>query len=322
MASVGNFAKTWARVLAPDHSELEAGSMRPYFVGIVLLAVGLPSMVAAQGDGVGAGSEVAPPDPTSPEEFPAPEVGTDAAAPGVPAPVPPSMTPAMADRSYNLPAGTTELRLNVPVAVAPDIDTLMLIGFGGGYGMSDRLELGGNVAFVAIPSNSIAPLFAGYARMQLAHTEAVSASLGTQLTFSPDLDGVVLSLGVSARYRFTRQLSLFTESGICGSCADFLGPVTGQVIIALASGSAAFAVLPVGVGFQATPDAYLYASLPLAAFNITDGEAALIVRDAVILSGGGWLTVRPKIDLGIQLTGDIKQLSDALLIGFSARFRI
>lgn len=232
---------------------------------------------------------------------------------------------AISDRPYTLNAGMLEIHGSMPIFGLQGGDNFVLLGGGVSYGVSNELEIGGDYAFQASPSTDAAGVFAGHLSYRLVHNQQMSAALGVAALYSHGADGVLLGGGLSLRYRLTPQLSIFTDSNVCGQCLHVAGPVMGQAFLAIPTGSGGGDSIfgftaPVGVGLQVSPQVYLFGSTVLAAFILSpQSEHAFIFSDFFVVSGGGWLTVSNKLELGAQITDDVEHAGDNYFVELMGR---
>jgi hypothetical protein len=220
---------------------------------------------------------------------------------------------AISDRPYTLNNGMVEIHGAMPIFGAGGSDNFVLVGAGASLGVSDQLEIGGDYAFELAPSADVAGVFAGHLSYRLVHNSQMSAALGVGALYSHGVDGVLLTGGLSLRYRLNPQLSIFTDSNICGQCLHAAGPVLGQGFAAIPGkgNSIVGFTLPVGLGYQVDPHLYLFGSTILAAVLLAPTtDSATIFSDAFIVTGGGWITLSNKFELGGQITDDVEHAGD------------
>ncbi len=287
---------------------------------IIAIAATLLSVSIARAD------EAAPPPPPPPP-------GPPAAAATAPVPAPSAYPEAMADRPYNLNGGMLELHAAMPIfAVGTNSSTEILLGVGASYGVSDLIEIGGDYALALSPKVDAAGFLAGHVKVRLVHNEQMSASIGAAAFYSDSLSNsgvILLAGGVSFRYRLNKQLSIFTDTNLCGNCINIAGPVMGQALVAVISGSGgsngetiAGFTIPAGVGFQATPQLYLSASTIFGAILLSpQSESYFLLRDAIPIVASAWYGATPTLDLGATLTDDVKNAGDNYFVEFGAKAR-
>lgn len=232
-------------------------------------------------------------------------------------------------RSFNLPTKDIEVNASLPVFGFSGGETATLLGLGFGVGVIPRLELGGNYAFLVSPDvGDSVGLLSGYGKYELIHDPAVSASLGFAVLYSPSAKSTVLAAGAAARYRIDRTFSIYTGTGgvpFCGTCLRFLGPVSGQVLLAFEDGSAEAVIsLPVGVGIQSSDAIYLFAETSLATFAIASGGSTSLWEfvDYFGVNVGGWFTASRMVELGLSFGDDLKHPGDVFVFEASGRVRI
>lgn len=246
-------------------------------------------------------------------------------------PAPPPSSDEFSLRPPTLDAGKVEIHGSLPIFNTGGTfgnETLVLGGGGIAFGVNNQLEIGADYAFEVSPNADAAGLFAGHALLRLAHDSKLSVALAGGLLYSHAAnDGVVFAGGLSLRYRLSRQVSVFSSSSgmpICGSCLQFLGPVTGQVLIARDQGQTAIvASLPIGIGIQATPELYLFAETVLATLILSPKTDAIVdFSDYIGVHVGGWISVGKQLDLGAGLGSELKNASDIYLVELRARIRL
>jgi hypothetical protein len=246
-------------------------------------------------------------------------------------PAPESMWPrAIADRPYNLNQGMVELHGAMPISGVGG-DTEVLAGVGASFGASDKIELGGDYAFQISPKTDAAGIFAAHVKIRLAHDEKMSAALGASILYSHSLysDGLVLGFGgVAFRYRINKQISIFSDTNVCGGCVNVAGPVAGQFIFANVSDSGggssqnivAFTI-PAGIGIQANSQLYLSAATVFGAILLSPTtDSYFLFKDTIPVVASAWMSVSPQVDLGISLTDDVKDASNDYFVELGAKF--
>jgi hypothetical protein len=232
---------------------------------------------------------------------------------------------AISDRPYTLNAGMLEIHGAMPIFGVQGGSNNVLLGGGVSYGVSNELEIGGDYAFQASPSTDAAGVFAGHLLYRITHNSKMSAALGLSALYSHDVNAMLFSGGLDLRLRLTPQLSIFTDTNACGQCLHVAGPVLGQGFLAVPTGSGGgdsifgFTV-PAGVGLQVSPEIYLFGSTVIAGFILSpQSEHAIIFSDFFVVSGGGWLTVSNKLELGAQITDDVEHAGDNYFVELMAR---
>ena len=259
------------------------------------------------------------------EPPPGPSGGTITQADGLSA-----WSTSVADNPFTLNSGMLEVHAALPVFLlgVPGVnamgmpitvtDTFVLAGGGVSYGISNDLEVGGDLAIALAPNAGLGAL-AGHVAYRIYNKGKISAAVGAALVFSDSAKDFFIAAGGSFRYRFTKQWSIYTTTGAlpsgCGECLHVAGPVTGQFLVQVpTSGGGSTQVqfgLPVGVGFQATNALYLYASLVLLDVGSTN---TVIGRDYFPLTIGGWYALSNKLRLGLNIFDDFEHAGNAFEI--------
>ena len=194
-----------------------------------------------------------------------------------------------------------------------------------GYGITDDIELA--FAHYAFPTSDVGKgaIAAGLGyklarRAMGGKLEAVArAEIGYDLAASVDLttgetSGAVspLGLGVHVQYKVTPKIALVTPGN--------------QLVIGLDPNFIELDI-PVGVGFQATPELYVQLDTTIAAINIKDSATAVIFADTTPLSLTATYNVMPALDVlaGIALNltpPDPIGVGDTFAILLGARYYV
>jgi hypothetical protein len=180
---------------------------------------------------------------------------------------------------------------------------------GGTYGVLDKLEVGGEYSnhFQGSDNAGILTAHAAYAVAKGEQWDLAAAA-----AFNIDLDsggGIDLEVGAWFRYHLTPMISLFTgnpalpHSAIANS-GFILPPGLYQAAFGLNNGNPVDITFPVGVGIQATPTVYAYASLTIADLELSpNSNQDLIFKDFTPVAVGLFYSM-DKLDIGAQLAVD------------------
>ncbi len=209
---------------------------------------------------------------------------------------------------------------------------------GGTYGVSDKLEVGGDYLLSVNPGTLKGPLmFRGaYAvtsgKLDLAIAGGLAldfyeqANTVTMMTLSTTYAS--LQLGAWVRYHVTPKVSVFTGQPALPSSpigisklALPLPPFQYQLALGLSGDTPRSIELPVGMSFQATPSIFALAALNLAHISLTDAPTGLIFRDFIPLVLGGFYSMK-KIDIGLVFSDDAKQGTDYLRFDAVLRYSL
>lgn len=265
---------------------------------------------ATGGEGAGSGSATAPA---------APEVGGGAAMGGDQL-ISTSLTPAKSGLGV---FGELEiLRVSIP-AIPPLTDsqsfTAEALAIGAGYGVNDKLEIGGSYALPlhddsgVFPNSGEGPLdiFGAYSLM------AGKLSVAASADFTIDVgntDNKGINAGVAVRYAVAPNIAVFSGNPLP------YGPAGQQLSISLADMGPITFNIPAGVAFQATPKAFLWADTEIADLSISNSSNAFIFSDFIPLEVAALFRATPEIDVGVNFRDDLKNAGDAYIFGVMARY--
>ncbi len=272
----------------------------------------------------------------------------DDATPGAAPPAAPVTAPAAApagelnDAPLVAPMGKLSVYGTLPILAVPSISidpttgaitqstsTDVGIAFGATYGIADKLEGGIEYAHTLSPSsgNGLINVHAAYAAL---HNDKLDVALAADFVADFDSGGpVILQVGAWARYHLAPKISLYTGNpGLAhttpqggSSAAGFFGfPSSYQLAFGLNNGNDVLLALPVGVGFQASPQLYAFASTTIADFEFNGGSNAFIFSDFIPIGVGAFYSVSDKLEVGAEFSDDLKNAGDFYSIAFMARY--
>jgi len=246
-------------------------------------------------------------------------------------------------RPLVLPTGKFEVHASLPIFATSFTDptTMMTstqtseaLALGATYGIADKAQVGLEYAFPlnpnGDPSNGFIGLHGAYAAMHSDKMDlAVSGEFLIGLGGNNDLG---LQLGGWLRYHVAPKISIFTGQppvpfALAGLGVAYLAaPTAYQFAIGLNNNQATTLSLPVGVGFQATPQIWAFAETQIAEFYLSNGPANssgfFIFSDFIPLGIGGWYSASDKMDLGVVFADDLKNAGDLYTITFAGRYYI
>ncbi len=217
--------------------------------------------------------------------------------------------------------------------------TTQSFALGGTYGVSDKLEVGGDYTIGLSPGTIKGPLtlHAAYrasagAKLDLAIGTALSVDYYT-ITDPATMQSTTrtlasFGLGAWARYRLNRKLSLFTglpalpDSTVTLSKTTIpLPPLPYHLAVGLNGGGAIAFDAPIGVGYQLTPKLYAFADVDLAHVRIRNTANRFLFKDFIPIQLGAFYAL-DKLDIGAQFSDDLKQGFDFLRFDIVARYSI
>jgi hypothetical protein len=252
---------------------------------------------------------------------------------------------AINDRSLTIAKGRLELHggLSVSAVTLPGImpgtetsTTSVGLPLGATYGVDDKLEVGGDYTPSLDPGSLQGPLTlrAAY-RVVRGQKLEVALAAGLAFDFVDTIDPVMmttatntyasLQLGAWARYRLTPKVSLFTglpalpASSASSSIASLALSPLYQLAIGLNNSGPIALDLPVGLGWQATPKVYAFASLDVAHLGLANTDSAFVFADFFPLALGGFYA-HDKVDVGVVFADDFQQGFDYLRLDLVVRY--
>jgi len=276
-----------------------------------------------------------PPDGSAP-----PAVTTTGAAPG-------AWSQQVIDQPMTLQAGKLAVYGNVDilhfsttVGTVTASSTAEGLDLGVGYGVSDKLTVGLAYAFSLHDFEIKGPLtlygaFSLYNKDKL----TVGASANLTLNFNGGADAMgntttteTLQAGLGVRYKVTNKIALYTGGSSPGNLSGALGivnetPRAGSVLgqhltIGLNSNAPIAFDIPIGVGLQVAPNAFVWANTSIAHIKFSNTSNAFLFADYIPLNVGFDYSVDQHLQVGAYLTlPDLENSKfDLLVFGIGARY--
>jgi hypothetical protein len=204
--------------------------------------------------------------------------------------------------------------------VTSDASTGEALRVGAGYGISDKLEVGGSYAFALHPFEikGTLTLFGAFALMHSAKLDlGASADLAINLAGSSTTEAI--HAGLAVRYKVAPKFAVFTGMPWAP------GPLGQHLTIGLNSGAAKSFALPVGFGMQATPELFAYVNTQLFSLLLSDpgtgGKRFNSIADATPLTLGAFYSVNKNIDAAVSFGfSDVQHAGDTYAITVGARY--
>jgi len=210
---------------------------------------------------------------------------------------------------------------------------------GGTYGIGEKAEVGFDYALGLSPGTLKGPftLHGAYRAVAKPKLEvAIAAALAfdfAEITNAATMttttqSSVALQLGAWARYRVSRKASVFT--GVPATPAQPVGlsklafalpPLPYQLALGINNAGTRALELPIGLGYQATPNVYAFGMLNLAHIRLQNTANAFLFADFIPLALGGFYT-RKTVDVGVLFSDDLKQGTDYLRLDLLLRYAI
>jgi hypothetical protein len=209
---------------------------------------------------------------------------------------------------------------------------------GGAYGVGDNTEIGLDYTLGVSPASAKGPVtFHGAYRaidgkldMAIAAALAIDPTPVVDFTTGQETANtfVSLQLGAWARYRLTRNVSLFSGLPALPASAVSLTkyalplpPQPYQLAIGLNNAGTIALDIPIGLGYQINPKLYALGALDLAHIRIANTENAFLFRDFIPVSLGAFY-VLDKLDLGATLSNDFDKGFDLVHFDTFVRYSI
>jgi hypothetical protein len=213
------------------------------------------------------------------------------------------------DRPLTLKAGMlapeADVGLSQTSVMAASTTTIGLT-VGANYGLSDKLQVGGAYAF-SLKDFEIKGMLTGSALYQLVDGQAKAAVGGS---FGFNLNGNhagPIGAGLALAYLVTPKISVFTPAS--------------QLAIGIDPSTTLRLNVPIGVGLQATSNVFASVQTNVASIGLSpSGSNAIFGADTVPLTLGAFYSPSNKMDLGVNLSADLKNSpADAFVVGVVAR---
>jgi hypothetical protein len=223
------------------------------------------------------------------------------------------------DRPLVTPAGGAEI--HGALLLAPN----SRLAVGGTYGAGSTLEIGADYAqpITSATAGLLTLRGAVLAKSTPTWDFALAVALSANLASGGEIG---LDVGGWFRYRLGPSASFFTGSPgvpLLESAAPGLAfpPGAYQLALGLDNGNRLAISVPVGVGYAASPNVYLYGALTPAYFLFDETAQILLFRD-VIPVGAGLVYSGGKTDLAIAAADDLKNAGNAYVVLVTVRYHV
>ena len=216
------------------------------------------------------------------------------------------------------------------------------VDLGFGYGLSDKLTVGGTYAFSLNSFEIKGPLtlygaFSLYAKDKL----TIGASANLTIDFNGGADAMgntttseTLQAGLGVRYAVAPKIAIFTGGAPLAGSTGALGlgipnetPIAGGILgqhltIGLNSNAPISFDLPVGVGIQATPQVYAWVNTSIGHIKFANTTNAFLFADFIPLNLGANYRASKNLEVeGFLTLPDLKnQQFDLVFFGIGARY--
>jgi hypothetical protein len=165
------------------------------------------------------------------------------------------------------------------------------------YGVSDDLEVRGSYGFGLkdFEAKGSLNVGAGYKLLRGAMGGKLEVIARADTGYNFFLEGLnALSLGAQAQYNISDKLAVVTPGG---QLSIALEEVAGLRPVALK--------IPVGVGYQVTPELYAQLDTTIASIEISDSETTVIFSDTTPVSVTATYNAKPNLDAFVSIGTDL-----------------
>ncbi|MDX2087092.1 MAG: hypothetical protein SFX73_04535 [Kofleriaceae bacterium] len=209
--------------------------------------------------------------------------------------------------------------------VTSDAETTIAMQVGAGYGVTDKITVGGTYAFQLSDFEIKGPLtvYGDYnitdnGKLSVAASADVAANFnGTDELGDSSVD-LAIHAGIAVRYKIIPKLAVYTGNPYTP------GPSGQQLNIGITEGEDKTFEVPVGVAFQAMPALYTYFDANLATISLSDpgmdASRLVTVDDTVPFRIGGWFNVTKGLDAGAAFNSDFHRIGDDYGVTVGARY--
>jgi hypothetical protein len=227
-------------------------------------------------------------------------------------------------RPYTLPAkmlaiqgvlGIVRTSQTDPMTMMTTSRTAEGLAVGAGYGIDDKLTVGGSYAIALHDFEAKGPL-TFYGEYSLKHnaTLSVAASANFTVDFAAD-NALRINAGLGARYNVIPKLGIYTGAPFGP------GPVGQHLTIGLNNKGPVSFDVPLGVLYQATPELGVFAGTNVVHINISNDKTAVFGADFIPLHIGGLFAITEKFDaFAVIGLGDLKNGVDLFDISLGVQF--
>jgi hypothetical protein len=209
----------------------------------------------------------------------------------------------------------------IPPATTPTTvsSTAELLNLGAGYGINEKLEVGGTYSLNihddsgTFPGSGKGPLDLYAAYNLVAGKLSVAAGADFSINLN-NTDAKAINAGLAIRYMVAPKIAIFSGNPVPP------GPAGQHLSISLASNGPITFKIPVGVALQAAPKAYVYLNTELASFSISNSSNAFIFSDFIPVDLGLLYRAAPGLDVGAHFSDDLKNAGDFYVFGVMLRY--
>ena len=224
---------------------------------------------------------------------------------------------AILDRSLTL--GASKLAFQADVGINKFVDTSEGLVIGAGYGVNDKITVGGTYGFTLNEFEIKGPLTL-YGAYNITDNGKLSVAGSVDIEVDPSGPDTAFAIdaGLAVRYKVAPKFAVYTGNPYTP------GPSGQHLHLGLSGDESKTFAIPVGVAFQATPQLYLHADTTVAIISLSDpgmGSRVLSYGDLIPFGIGGWFNVNKNLDVGASFnTIDLPNVSDTWNIQIGGRY--
>lgn len=241
---------------------------------------------------------------------------TASTAPGSGPIVDRSLTLNASKLAFQADLGIAHASISIAGMSASNTSEGLLIG--AGYGINDKLTVGGTYGFTLNEFEIKGPLTL-YGAYNITDNGKLSVAGSADIMVQPT-DGDTffgIDAGLAVRYKVAPKFAVYTGNPYTP------GPSGQHLHLGLSGDESKTFAIPVGVAFQATPQLYLHADTTLATILLSDpgaGSRVVSYGDTIPFSVGAWFNVNKGLDVGGSFNTDFKGVGDFWTILLGGRY--
>jgi hypothetical protein len=229
------------------------------------------------------------------------------------------------DRPLTLPKGLISAGLDLTNSTKAFFDPA-LIGIVVGYGVSDDLEINPIQYSFSSKDAGKGALTAGAGYKLIRGGAGGKLEVIGRAAFVYDLGfkSLGLALGAQAQYNITPKLAVYTPGGQLRQ--GIIAPEITFMGVTAKGKNATSLAIPVGIGFQATPELWVQADTTLANIKIANSTTTVIGSDTTPLAITATYNVMPALDVNAGISLDATPaaggVGDTLSVLVGARYYV
>lgn len=195
----------------------------------------------------------------------------------------------------------------IPPSTTPTTEstTGSTLTVGGGFGVSDQIEVGGSYGIALKDFEAKGP-FSLYGLYSLKNEQQVRLAAGGSMTYHIGAETFGLNLGAAFQYHLGEKMMIFSPAS--------------QLSIPLSPNAGAAIDLPVGFGIQATPNVFASLQTSLATIGLSPSGSAFLFADRTPIALSGFYSPSNTMDFGVTISAiDVGSFADVFQFIFTAR---